>query len=389
MQIVYTTESIPNEIVHSIFLAGPTLRSAQIGNGLQSWRVKALAILELLNYNGIVFLPEPNPNNNQSFEQLDYETVHQWETKCLNIADRIIFWINRDLDAGILGLTTNTEFGQWMESGKCILGTEPGADSVRYQEVWAKELKIPTVHNLYELIKQSIKLDQPAVRTDGERHVPLMIWNTRQFQDWYADLKRAGNQLQSGKVLKTFQASNGFIFAYVLWVNVYIQSEGRHKNNEFIVSRTDTSSCVLYYPRLDPMRTEVVVVSEFRSPVSNKKGLVYELPGGSAPKSDQDPIITIIEEVEEETGFKMDPNRIVSISKQQVCATLLTHKTNLYSYQLNSNELDLFYQKRGLIFGKEEDTERTSVHVYRLGNILDSELVDWSTIGMIMKAVQH
>lgn len=386
---VYTTEAIPITINQSIFLAGPTLRQKQLDQGLVSWREKAIAILELLDYKGVVFIPEPNPESNFKFEELEYDQIHQWETKCLNIADRIIFWINRDLDNGILGLTTNNEFGQWMQSGKCVLGTEIEADSVRYQEHWAKELNIKTFHNLYEILKWTIVIDQPNERTDGERFVPLLVWNTQQFQNWYSDLKLAGNHLQSAKVLSIHQASNGFVFAFTLWANIYITSENRYKNNEFIFSRTDIAACVLYYPRLDPMQSEIIIVSEFRTPVSNKKGLVYELPGGSSSKPNQDPIQTMIDEVNEETGFKMNPDKIHKVGQHQLCATLLTHKASVWSYKLDRYELDQFYQKRGIAFGNHEEGEMCHVHVYKLQNIIDSELVDWSNIGMIMKAVMQ
>lgn len=383
MIIVYSTEAIPNSINKSIFLAGPTLRSNQ--QHLISWRDKALSILETLQYDGVVFIPEARNGN---FDVLDYNTITDWETKCLNIADDIIFYINRDINEGVLGLTTNDEFGYWKESGKCTLVTPIGADSVRYQQKWAQDLKIPMYTDLYNGLKSILDgQGDGEIREAGLRYIPLSIYRLSQFQSWLSNIKAAGNYIQEAKVLKTFKAPNGKIFAYVLWANIFITKEDRMKTNEFVVSRTDISSCMMYYFHPDPMECEIVLVSEFRTPVNNGEGMVYELPGGSSIKNGVDPLDTVIEEVHEETNFKLNKHKICSEGSLQLAATMLTHKCHLYSYELDNFELDQLKSNQNKIFGNIQDSEMTYLHVFKVKDIIDKGLLDWSNIGMILKVL--
>lgn len=382
LQIVYAQETVPNNIQKSIFLAGPTLREGQEG---ESWRKKALDVLSLLEYDGIVFVPEPREG---MFNDFNYDAQILWETRCLRIADKIVFYLNRNIKQDLLGLTTNDEWGYWKDSGKCILITEPNADKVRYQEWWAKELKTPVYHELFSGLKDIISGLNNNLRLDGERFIPQEIWELEQFQSWYKQLKENGNWISDAKVLNTYRIpSNNKIFAYSLWVNIFIRNENRYKNNEFIFSRPDISSCVLYKKADNILDSEVVIVSEFRSPVNNSEGLVYELPGGSSVKIGIDPKERIIEELEEETGFEPDINKLVFEGERQLCATLLTHKNWLYSYELSDIEYMKIKANVGKIFGNIEDTERTELHLFTVADILDKKYIDWSNLGFIFKSL--
>jgi 8-oxo-dGTP pyrophosphatase MutT (NUDIX family) len=380
MKLIYAQEAIPNEISKSIFLAGPSLRPGQKG---VSWREKAIKILEILEYDGVVFIPEGKDGN---FEDLNYQTQILWESKCLKIADNIIFYINRNLDTELYGLTTNDEWGYWKDSGKCVLITELTADKVRYQEWWAKELKVPAFHELSNGIRHIIDIQDNYSRLDGERFIPQEIWQLDQFQSWYKQLRSNGNWISDAKVLKTYRIpSNNKIFAFSLWVNIFIKSENRYKNNEFVFSRPDISSCVLYHLNTENfLKSEIILVSEFRSPVNNTKGLVYELPGGSSVKPGVDPKERIIEELEEETGFQPNIEKLIFEGERQICSTLLTHKNWLYSYQLSDLEFDILKTKENQIFGNIEDTERTELHIFKACDIITEEYLDWSNSGQIL-----
>jgi len=381
MKIIYAQQPIPNEIAKSIFLAGPSLRPDQDGI---SWRIKALEILRLLEYDGVVFVPEAEIGN---FEDFNYETQILWETKCLQIADNIVFYINRNINSGLLGLTTNEEFGYWKDSGKCILITELNADKVRYQEWWSKELKMELFHDLFNGLKYIINIQTDCNRRDGERFIPQEIWKLNQFENWYKQLKENGNWISDARVLHIYRTPKGTPFAFSLWVNIFIKSENRYKNNEFIFSRPDISSCVLYYWRPNPMDCEIVLVSEFRSPVNNETGKVYEIPGGSSVKPNLDPKEIIVEELKEETGFNPDINKIQFEGDRQLYATLLTHKSHLYSYKLNSYELDTLKSNQNKIFGNESDSERTEIHVVSIADAIDKKYIDWSNLGQLLYVI--
>ena len=75
------------------------------------------------------------------------------------------------------------------------------------------------------------------------------------------------------------------------------------------------------------------------------------------------------------------------VGARQLCGTLSSHKSNVYSYSLNDEELTWLKSQKGITHGKEEDTERTYVEVHSLSDILNENLVDWSNIGMIYQAL--
>lgn len=390
LKIIYAQQAVPNKINKSIFLAGPSLRPGQEGI---SWRIKALEILEMLEYDGVVFVPEFE--GGEFDENFNWDIQVMWESKCLKIADNILFNMNRNIDNKLLGLTSNSELGYWVGSGKCVLVTPLNADKVEYQKFQAKENKVPQFQDLYNGIKHILDDQTSEIRMDGERFIPQEIWKLESFQDWYKSMKATGNWISDAKVLNTYRIpSNNKIFAFSLWVNIYIKAENRYKNNEFIFSRPDISSCVLYKPDLkDKLNSDVIFISEFRSPVNNSKGMVYELPGGSSVKVGIDPKDRIIDELEEETGFKPNIHKLQFEGAKQLYSTLVTCKSYLYSYELSVFELNKIEDniKQGKTFGVAEDTELTYLHTFKIRDLLDIDIdyIDWANIGQVLKVINN
>jgi len=127
----------------TIFLAGPTPRG---GRTELSWRVDFVKQLREASFTGTIINPE-------LADDADYDYVSQvsWEDEGLNVADLIVFWIPRDMK-NMPALTTNIEFGEWMSSGKCILGYPETAEKMRYLQSKAVTHSIPVVHTTEELI---------------------------------------------------------------------------------------------------------------------------------------------------------------------------------------------------------------------------------------------
>lgn len=388
MKIVYSQQPIPNEINKSIFLAGPSLRPGQVG---ESWRLKALEILEILEYDGVVFVPEFE--GGVFDENFNWSNQVNWESRCLRCADHILFNINRDIENNLLGLTTNTEYGQWMDSGKCVLVTPLNADKVEYQKYWATNLKVPQFNELFNGISHILENQKQCYRKDGERFIPQEIFLMPEFQDWYKAMILQGNWISDAKVLNTYRIpSNNKVFAFSLWVNIYIKSEQRYKNNEFIFTRPDISNCVLYRPdSTNLLNSDIILVSEFRSPVNNEKAMVYELPGGSSVKPGVDPKERIIEELSEETGFSPQIDKLEFRGERQIYSTLVTSKSYLYSYELS--DLEFMQIKENVdnkkTFGNLEDTELTYLHIFKVSELLDSKYIDWSNLGQILKVINQ
>lgn len=382
MQIIYVGEAAPASFTKAIFLAGPTPRSADV----PSWRPEALKLLEAAGYDGVVFVPE----RKGGFREADYTDQVEWEETHLNMCDCAIFWIPRNM-ATFPGLTTNDEWGGWKNSGKVILGTPDGAEHVRYQQHYAAKYNVPTATTLEATISLAvIRVGDGALRTGGERTVPLMVWNTPSFQQWYRSHQAAGNRLDGAKVHWTFRVGpkKNIVFMWILHVDIFIAAENRHKVNEFVIARPDISTVVMYQKRPDLMASKIVLIREFRSPVSNDTGFVWEVPGGSTFKGVTDPKMLAADECEEEAGIRISPERIVQHEARQLVATLSTHRAHLFSVEITDEEVAALRAQHGVANGVAEDSERTYVEILTLAEILDRRTVDWSILGMILSVLQ-
>jgi len=124
IKFVYAGEEPPGEWDGSIFLAGPTPRSADVA----SWRPDAIAEIERQNTVGllVVFVPEARDGTRYPA----YDDQIAWEERWLDAADTILFWIPRDMSR-LPGLTTNVEFGRYESSGRVVLGAPDKAEHVR------------------------------------------------------------------------------------------------------------------------------------------------------------------------------------------------------------------------------------------------------------------
>jgi len=378
MEVVYAYEKTPDTITRSIFLAGPTPRDKDV----ESWRKDALQVLEDKGFDGVVFVPEPRDGKWSK----DYDEQLGWEEEHLHIADCIVFWVPRELKT-MPAFTTNVEFGMWGDSGKIVFGAPPEAPKNRYLLHYAEKYKAPVGETLTETLTYAMDiLKEGAKRSGGERCVPLYIWKLDSFQSWYKAQTEAGNRLDSARVLYTFRPGfKSFVFLWILKADMYIKSEDRHKTNEFVLARPDVSSILLWKKEDSVENCEVVIVKEFRTPASTEDGFVRELVGGSSKKTES-PEHVAAEEVLEETGFAVKPERLKHHQTRQLCATLSSHKSHFYSVELTSEEIEWFKSQKGVVHGVEADTERTFIEVYSVKELLKDSNIDWTTLGMIFLA---
>lgn len=380
---VYAQEALPSEVQQTIFLAGPTPRDPKVAG----WRGEALHILRRLGYTGHVFIPEQEQGDWNG----NYVAQLEWEEAALHRSDVIAFWVPRDPVGTVFGtpmsaFTTNIEWGRWYESGKVVWGAPDWAKHTRYPEYYAQKFGIPVSRTLEETLKEAVKLaGTGAPRSGGEATVPFHIWKRDDFQTWYQAQLSAGNTLNAVRVQSSFPAKNPF--CYTLHVNVHVASEGRDKTNELVFYRKDLSSVLMYCREgLRPQDIKVVLVREFRSAVRNSEGFVYELPGGSSD-SKRDPRHVAATEVLEETGFQLDPSKLKEHGHRQLVATLSAHHGHFYSYALTPDELKDIEEDKGP-HGVEGASERTYVEVVTLKDVLERQLVDWATLGMILTSLQ-
>lgn len=389
MEVIYVGEDLPETITKSLFLAGPTPRNP---DEVESWRPDALQILEDKGFKGTVLIPEPRDGK----FKLDYVDQVDWEEKFLNIADCIAFWVPRDLELDskdfpkMAAFTTNVEFGAWADSGKIVFGAPPDSPKNDYLEHYAKQYNAPISSSLVEILDDAMQmLGDGAEREGGERFIPLFIWNTGSFQSWYKAQTEAGNRLDEARLLYNFRPKyKSFVFLWVLKAKIWIDSEKRFKENEFVLSRPDISSvCLYHYPKYaeSVLDNQVIIVKEFRTPSSSPDGFVRELPSGSSVSSNNAEEIAA-EEVFEETGFRLEPSRLKDHGARQLAGTFSAHKSHLFSAEITAKELKYFQSQEGTAHGNEADSERTFIEIYSIKELIDNELVDWTTLGMIFQS---
>ena len=127
----------------SVFLAGPSERD----DGVTAWRKDALSLFKKFGFKGNVYVPEPWSRGRDV--QINWEIYH------LNLAKCVMFWIPRDLET-LPGFTTNIEFGEWLHSGKVVLGFPPAAARMEYIAYRAKQNGILVSDNLADTVKNAV-----------------------------------------------------------------------------------------------------------------------------------------------------------------------------------------------------------------------------------------
>ncbi len=109
------------------------------------------------------------------------------------------------------------------------------------------------------------------------------------------------------------------------------------------------------------LESRVVLVKEFRSAVRNAQSMVYELPGGSSVKPNQDPLKVAADELWEETGISIEPARFIQVQTRQMLSTFATHAATLFAVELSDKEIahaEALSQKIAY-FGNAQENEKT------------------------------
>lgn len=385
MQIVFSDEVIPDSTTKSIFLAGPSPRSLEVFD----WRVDAVAYLEKVQFDGIVYIPRWRSQFYKTIEEGEFDYDHQivWERTARKRADVEVFWLARDIKGKMPGFVTNFELGEDYKLGHVLYGRPDSADKVGYMTLCAELEQLPVYKSLTDILDVALsQLGNGAYRNNGAELVPLVFWNHSGFKTWYASLLEAGNKLVDFEVTSASRTEDGGIFSFTFKPSIYIAAENRVKSIETVVARPDISAVVPYF-RDASGEICVLLVKEFRSAVNNKVGYVVELPSGSG-NPDNTPLEVARDELHEECGIYVeDISRFRFVGSRQLAATMLLHRAHVFAIELTLAEVSAAVAK-GLQapLGKASEDERTtmvSVPVYALMSMN----VDFSMIGMIYQAL--
>lgn len=155
VNVVYTLENTNDREI--IFLAGPTYRTHLFPpNGVPtSWRKEAEAIFRTKNFEGSICLPEHR--DGVSAPGWTYEKQVDWELEYCRKAKVIMFWIPRNMK-DLPGLTTNIEFGEWLNSGKIVAGAPKEAEHMAYIRNRCDRIYVPWADTLEQCVDNALML---------------------------------------------------------------------------------------------------------------------------------------------------------------------------------------------------------------------------------------
>lgn len=379
LQPVFLGESWPTAFSASVFLAGssPSFRQelfAQLGNAL---------------FECVVFVPEPRDPSGPA-APLDGARQEAWQSEALSFSDLLVLRLT-DGDASdpkLLAL-----WAEWARTGRLIVCGAPsdGVGRLPGQRLLFAETAADTAALILKFLRPG------ALRRAGERTVPLSLWRSPSFQSWYRALSRAGHFLEDVEVEWTHR-SRGIGRPPFLWAmrpRVRVRGERRQLSGEVVIGRADVSVTILYHrpAGAPPLDTQVVLVREFRAAVRNRSGFAWMLPGGSAAQAGErrsDPRHTAVQEVAEETGLRLAPEQLqtVSAGDRQLVASLASYHAQVFRAELTDEQLASLRATAaaGRALGATP-SERCFVSVRRLGEILSDADFDWSHLGMLMFAL--
>lgn len=143
LRVVYALDPLRQ----SIFLAGPTPRSPEV----PSWRPDAIRKLDEMGFRGEVYVPESADWKSHT----SYDAQVHWEWEALKQASVIVFWVPREIDT-MPAFTTNVEFGDWVKSGKVILGAPVDAPKMNYLRMLGKKFNVPCFETLDETLQAAV-----------------------------------------------------------------------------------------------------------------------------------------------------------------------------------------------------------------------------------------
>lgn len=396
MKLYFSDDELPPEKTAAMFLAGPSPRQASVAD----WRPEALALLEAMNFQGEVLIPIPKERfygATQNTPGWTYVSQITWERRAREFADLIVFWLPRHIDRsredlGMPAFTSNFELGEDLGTGKVLYGRPDDAEKCRYLDARVKS-EGQQVHTRLDSLLEAASslLGNGLPRKRGECFIPLHIWKTPAFKAWYAELVNAGNRLEWARVVATVgeKATLAAPFATVLHAHVYVTAESRVKSNEVLLSRPDTCAvAAIYRPADGP--DSIVLVREFRTPVRNSEGFVYELPGGSSLNALLDPRECARQELQEETGLYLDDlSRFQKVGQRQVQATLCTHACTLFVVELSAQEYEILLKQAATrqALGEHGSSEKTYVELVSFDQLVTLP-VDYATLGMALEAAR-
>ncbi len=151
MKVLYSDdERFTDSSVKSLFTAGPTPRDKDT----LSWRPEAISILEKLNFDGTVLVPE----RRDWAVKFSYDDQVEWEKSALSNCTAMIFWVPRKFPS-MKALTTNVEFGYWIvkKPTQLFYARPDDAEQIRYLDyMYFAETGRTAKNTLEDVLKEAV-----------------------------------------------------------------------------------------------------------------------------------------------------------------------------------------------------------------------------------------
>jgi hypothetical protein len=258
----------------------------------------------------------------------------------------------------------------------------------------AQEKGVPIFFSLDSALKAALeRLERsPDERTGAETLIPLEIWRSLHFREWYRAQRAAGHILEDVQNVEWIFRVGPSLYPlyFALHVSIRVSGEGRVKQNEAVIIRPSISTTCIFSRGDTPSSDRFVIVKEYRTGVMNSRGFVYELAGGASFSDKYDAVQVAINEVREETGIEVTRERCRVIGKRQIASTMVANQATLIAVELNNTEMDAIEKTAGSVHGNmAQESERTYLCVMSRKQIEECDAIDWAVKGMISSAVAY
>ena len=309
MQTVYTCEDLPDPCSASLYLAGAG--SDETMNS--GWRREAIHLLGKCGFPGAVIVPERR--NKRAYLCPSEKAI--WDVRMRARADLILFWVPEDRSAPG-AYVAEGEHHLAHDICRCLYGRPRDAlGHLHLDATWTTSTHKPPYDDLQAMIVDAVALiGEGAVRSGAERDVPLLVWRSDPFSAWYDALISAGHRLHSFRVRDALSFGDhdprAPLSGFLASAAVAVSGEDRIKSNEVFIGRPDNVAVV---PLFDPggPEGEAFLVQEYRVAVRNGLGLVLSIPEGSCPGSHLKSRAIAVQELSEEVGLCVKPERLVEL----------------------------------------------------------------------------
>ncbi len=147
------------------------------------------------------------------------------------------------------------------------------------------------------------------------------------------------------------------------------------EENYEIVEHPGASACLIIH------KDQILLVKQYRKAL---REYTWEIPAGKIDKSDKDPLITVLREVEEETGIKINKDQLIYLGKVYTTPGFSNEVIHIFFFLLQEN-----YDKLNPLNPQEINTIKFFSKEELFKMISENEIKDSKTLSSITMAISR